>query len=225
MGGLSLARDPRDLADWRQARTGVALVDAGLREMWLSGRMHNRVRMVVASWLTKHLLIDWRAGLAHFADCLTDWDPAANAMNWQWVAGCGPDASPFFRIFNPEKQARQFDPEGRYRARWLEGYGLPAPDGPEARAYREAIPRAWLERDPRDPATAAVAGWQGQETGQGAAALAGHLAQGRARAGRLRGFPRAALAGPRPPVIRPTVFETTSFRERLRADERHQNEP
>ena len=173
---------PRDLADWRQARTGVALVDAGLREMWLSGRMHNRVRMVVASWLTKHLLIDWRAGLAHFADCLTDWDPAANAMNWQWVAGCGPDASPFFRIFNPEKQARQFDPEGRYRARWLEGYGWPAPDGPEARAYREAIPRAWLERDPRDPATAAVAGWQGQETGQGAAALAGHLAQGRARA-------------------------------------------
>lgn len=129
------------LAPWRQARTGVALVDAGLREMRVTGRMHNRVRMVVASWLTKHLLIDWRAGLGHFADSLTDWDPAANAMNWQWVAGCGPDASPFFRIFNPERQAAQFDPKGEYRRRWLLGHD--GSDGEEARAYFDAIPARW----------------------------------------------------------------------------------
>jgi deoxyribodipyrimidine photo-lyase len=100
------------LTAWQRGTTGVALVDAGLREMRVTGRMHNRVRMVVASWLTKHLLTDWRLGLQHFEDSLTDWDPAANAMNWQWVAGCGPDASPFFRIFNPEKQAAQYDPQG-----------------------------------------------------------------------------------------------------------------
>lgn len=129
------------LQGWQRAETGVALVDAGLREMWLTGRMHNRVRMVAASWLTKNLLIDWRAGLAHFADCLTDWDPAANAMNWQWVAGCGPDAAPFFRIFNPERQAEQFDPAGNYRRRWLAGFdGAP---GAEASVWAEAIPRAW----------------------------------------------------------------------------------
>ena len=112
--------DSDQAADWRRARTGIALVDAGLREMRATGRMHNRVRMVVASWLTKHLLTDWRLGLAHFQDSLTDWDPAANAMNWQWVAGCGPDAAPFFRIFNPQTQAERHDPAGRYRRRWLE---------------------------------------------------------------------------------------------------------
>lgn len=129
------------LQDWHRAETGVALVDAGLREMWLTGRMHNRVRMVVASWLTKHQLVDWRAGLAHFADCLTDWDPASNAMNWQWVAGCGPDAAPYFRIFNPERQAEQFDPDGKYRRRWLAGFdGFP---DSEASAWAESIPRAW----------------------------------------------------------------------------------
>ena len=129
------------LQGWRRAQTGVAMVDAGLREMWLTGRMHNRVRMIVASWLTKHLLTDWRAGLAHFADCLTDWDPASNAMNWQWVAGCGPDAAPYFRIFNPERQAERYDPQGTYRRRWLAGFdGVP---GPEAEAWAVSIPRAW----------------------------------------------------------------------------------
>ena len=119
----------------------MALVDAGLREMRVTGRMHNRVRMVVASWLTKHLLTDWRLGLAHFADSLTDWDPASNAMNWQWVAGCGPDAAPYFRIFNPEKQAEQHDPEGRYRRRWLAGWmGTPSA---EAQAYLESAASAW----------------------------------------------------------------------------------
>ena len=120
---------------WARAETGIALVDAGLREMRVTGRMHNRVRMVVASWLTKHLLTDWRIGLHHFADSLTDWDPAANAMNWQWVAGCGPDASPFFRIFNPEKQAASFDPDSRYRDHWLQGEG--------ARAYVSTLPASW----------------------------------------------------------------------------------
>ncbi len=130
-----------DLQAWQQARTGVPLVDAGLREMWVTGRMHNRVRMVVASWLTKHLLTDWRLGLAHFADCLTDWDPASNAMNWQWVAGCGPDASPFFRIFNPVKQAAQYDAAARYRQRWLAGYQ--GGTAPEADAYVQAVPLSW----------------------------------------------------------------------------------
>lgn len=123
------------LTQWCRAETGVGLVDAGLREMRVTGRMHNRVRMVVASWLTKHLLSDWRLGLEHFADSLTDWDPAANAMNWQWVAGCGPDASPFFRIFNPETQAKQYDPKGAYRDYWLRGEG--------AAAYLASLPSDW----------------------------------------------------------------------------------
>jgi deoxyribodipyrimidine photo-lyase len=130
-----------DSRKWCRGETGMALVDAGLREMRVTGRMHNRVRMVVASWLTKHLLTDWRLGLSHFADSLTDWDPASNAMNWQWVAGCGPDAAPYFRIFNPEKQAEQHDPEGRYRSRWLAGWmGTPSA---EAQAYLESAPSAW----------------------------------------------------------------------------------
>ena len=135
-------KDGPQLTAWRRAQTGVALVDAGLREMWVTGRMHNRVRMVAASWLTKHLKTDWRAGLAHFADCLTDWDPAANAMNWQWVAGCGPDAAPYFRIFNPERQAEQYDPEGRYRRRWLAGFQGEC--AAEARAWVESAPPSWL---------------------------------------------------------------------------------
>lgn len=135
------AAEGAGLERWRRAATGVALVDAGLREMWLTGRMHNRVRMVVASWLTKNELIDWRAGMAHFDDCLTDWDPASNAMNWQWVAGCGPDAAPYFRIFNPERQAETFDPEGRYRRRWLAGFGGATSE--TAAAWEGAIPSAW----------------------------------------------------------------------------------
>jgi len=103
--------------------------------MFVTGRMHNRVRMVVASYLTKHLLTDWRVGLRWFAECLTDWDPAANAFNWQWAAGSGADAAPYFRIFNPRLQADRFDPEGAYRRHWLAGKG--------AAAFAEAIPRAW----------------------------------------------------------------------------------
>ena len=109
--------------------------------MFVTGRMHNRARMIVASYLTKHLLTDWRVGLAWFQDCLTDWDPASNAMGWQWVAGSGPDAAPYFRIFNPATQAEKFDPDGAYRARWIaEGQAGP----PEtALDYFRAAPRGW----------------------------------------------------------------------------------
>ncbi|NHX27525.1 deoxyribodipyrimidine photo-lyase, partial [Escherichia coli] len=121
---------------WKQGRTGVAVVDAAMRQMYVTGTMHNRARMIVASYLTKHLLTDWRVGMRWFADCLIDWDPAANAMGWQWVAGCGPDAAPYFRIFNPDTQAAKFDPDGAYRDHWLG-------QGTAARSYYDAIPRAW----------------------------------------------------------------------------------
>lgn len=134
------------LEAWQQARTGIPAVDAGLREMRVTGRMHNRVRMVAASYLTKHLMIDWRQGLAHFADSLTDWDPAANAMNWQWVAGSGPDASPFFRIFNPVTQAHKFDPDQTYLKRWLLGYQ--GSTAAEARAYFLTLPPHWQVPQP-----------------------------------------------------------------------------
>ncbi|MDB6177196.1 deoxyribodipyrimidine photo-lyase [Paracoccus sp. Z330] len=122
---------------WRQGRTGIAIVDAGMRELFTTGRMHNRVRMIAASYLTKHLLTDWRVGLTWFKQTLTDWDPASNAMNWQWVAGCGPDASPYFRIFNPVTQAEKFDREARYRDHWLKS------DSMAAQAFRDAAPRSW----------------------------------------------------------------------------------
>ncbi|KAA0972359.1 deoxyribodipyrimidine photo-lyase [Aureimonas fodinaquatilis] len=133
--------DNAEAEAWRQGQTGISLVDAGLREMRVTGRMHNRVRMVVGSWLTKNILTDWRLGQDFFADSLTDWDPASNAMNWQWVAGCGPDASPYFRIFNPVKQADTFDPKGHYRARWLAGWN--GKTTPEAAAYFDALPGSW----------------------------------------------------------------------------------
>jgi len=105
--------------------------------------------MIVASYLTKHLLTHWKIGLEWFADCLTDWDPASNAMGWQWVAGSGPDAAPYFRIFNPATQAEKFDPEGRYRARWLaEGRRNPTP---EALSYFKAVPLSWRLDPDRPP--------------------------------------------------------------------------
>ena len=126
---------------WMQGRTGIPLVDAGMRQMYVTGRMHNRVRMVAASYLTKHLLAHWRIGLDWFADCLTDWDPASNAMGWQWVAGSGPDAAPFFRIFNPVSQGEKFDPRGLYRRRWI-AEGQRNPPAP-ALDWFAAIPRRW----------------------------------------------------------------------------------
>ncbi|WP_114965363.1 cryptochrome/photolyase family protein [Alkalilacustris brevis] len=126
---------------WRQGRTGVPLVDAAMREMYVTGTMHNRARMIAASYLSKHLLTDWRVGQAWFAECLVDWDAASNAMGWQWVAGCGPDAAPYFRIFNPETQAAKFDPEGRYIARFVAE--LSDAPGREALDFFEAAPRSW----------------------------------------------------------------------------------
>lgn len=110
--------DEDALRAWQRGRTGVPLVDAGMRELWHTGHMHNRVRMVVASFLVKNLLIDWRLGEQWFWDTLVDADAASNPFNWQWVAGSGADAAPYFRVFNPQLQATKFDPGGEYVARW-----------------------------------------------------------------------------------------------------------
>jgi len=109
----------RELRAWQQGKTGYPIVDAGMRELWQTGYMHNRVRMVAASFLCKHLLVDWRAGQRWFWDTLVDADLANNACGWQWVAGSGADASPYFRIFNPTIQGQKFDKEGTYIRRWL----------------------------------------------------------------------------------------------------------
>ncbi|WP_454170612.1 cryptochrome/photolyase family protein [Microbacterium paulum] len=109
---------PTMLRAWQHGETGIPLVDAGMRELWTTGFMHNRVRMVVASFLVKNLLIDWRHGEEWFWDTLVDADAASNPFNWQWVAGSGADAAPYFRIFNPELQAKKFDPDGHYVREW-----------------------------------------------------------------------------------------------------------
>ena len=111
--------DKQTLHAWQRGETGIALVDAGMRQLWETGWMHNRVRMVAASFLTKNLGIHWREGARWFEDTLVDADRASNTLGWQWVAGCGTDAAPYYRIFNPDTQARRFDPEGYYIARWL----------------------------------------------------------------------------------------------------------
>jgi deoxyribodipyrimidine photo-lyase len=111
--------DAGALKAWQRGRTGYPWIDAGMRQLWDTGWMHNRVRMGVASFFTKHLLLDWRAGEAWFWDTLVDADPAQNIANWQWVAGSGADAAPYFRIFNPITQGDKFDPQGDYRRRWL----------------------------------------------------------------------------------------------------------
>jgi deoxyribodipyrimidine photo-lyase len=107
------------LQAWQRGRTGYPLVDAGLRELWTTGWMHNRVRMVVASFLVKHLLQPWQQGAAWFWDTLVDADLANNTLGWQWTAGCGADAAPFFRIFNPTQQAEKFDPDAAYIRQWI----------------------------------------------------------------------------------------------------------
>jgi deoxyribodipyrimidine photo-lyase len=143
--------------------TGEPFVDAAMREMYVTGTMHNRARMIAGSYLTKHLLTHWRIGLDWFADCLTDWDPAANAMGWQWVAGSGPDAAPYFRVFNPAGQAEKFDAKGDYRRRFVAE--LSRNPGEEALAFFEAVPRSW-QLDAKSPYPAPVV----------------DLAEGRARA-------------------------------------------
>jgi deoxyribodipyrimidine photo-lyase len=119
--------DPGAVRAWQRGRTGYPVVDAGIRQLWVTGWMHNRVRMIVASFLAKHLLVDWRVGEAWFWDTLVDADPANNAFSWQWVAGTGPDSAPFHRIFNPVAQGKRFDPQGDYvRAHVPELSRLPA---------------------------------------------------------------------------------------------------
>ena len=133
---------------WRRGMTGEPFVDAAMRQMYVTGTMHNRARMIVASYLTKHLMTDWRVGAAWFDDCLTDWDPASNAMGWQWAAGSGPDAAPYFRIFNPATQAETFDPQDTYRQRWIAERSRHP--GAEALSYFDAVPRSW-QLDPNKP--------------------------------------------------------------------------
>jgi deoxyribodipyrimidine photo-lyase len=107
------------LVRWQRGHTGIPLVDAGMRELWHTGWMHNRVRMIVASFLTKNLRLHWHHGASWFWDTLVDADLASNTLGWQWVAGCGADAAPYFRVFNPVTQSKKFDPDGAYLRRWL----------------------------------------------------------------------------------------------------------
>jgi deoxyribodipyrimidine photo-lyase len=111
-----------DFKKWCEGKTGYPMVDAGMRELNATGFMHNRVRMLTASFLTKHLLLDWRLGEAYFAEKLLDYDLASNSGGWQWAAGCGTDAAPYFRIFNPESQMKKFDKDLRYIRKWVPEY-------------------------------------------------------------------------------------------------------
>ena len=137
--------DAAQLMRWQQGRTGIPLVDAGMRELWHTGWMHNRVRMIVASFLTKNLRQHWLHGARWFWDTLVDADLANNTLGWQWVAGCGADAAPYFRVFNPITQSVKFDPDGAYLKRWL----------PElAQAPRELLQQPW-----QDPSLLARSGY------------------------------------------------------------------
>jgi deoxyribodipyrimidine photo-lyase len=131
--------DPEALVAWQKGRTGYPLVDAGMRQLWATGWMHNRVRMVVASFLVKHLLLPWWKGAAWFLDTLVDADLANNTFGWQWAAGCGADAAPWFRIFHPVLQGVKFDPQGDYVRKWL----------PEL----SELPGRWIHRPWEAPTT------------------------------------------------------------------------
>ena len=120
---IAWENDPELFQKWCEGNTGYPLVDAGMRDLNSTGFMHNRVRMVTASFLTKHLLIDWRWGEAYFARKLLDYDLASNNGGWQWAAGSGCDAAPYFRVFNPTLQAEKFDPENKYIKKWVPEFG------------------------------------------------------------------------------------------------------
>ena len=130
---------PKLLRAWQQGMTGIPLVDAGMRELWATGWMHNRVRMVVASFLVKNLLIAWQDGARWFWDTLVDADLANNTLNWQWSAGCGADAAPYFRIFNPQTQAKRFDPKNDYIRKWIPRDGYPRPIGDLTKTRETAL--------------------------------------------------------------------------------------
>lgn len=123
--GIQWRNDPKEFETWCNGATGYPIVDAGMRELNETGYLHNRVRMVVASFLCKHLLIDWRWGEAYFAEKLLDFELASNVGNWQWAAGTGCDAAPYFRVFNPSEQQKKFDPEFRYIKKWVPEFGTP----------------------------------------------------------------------------------------------------
>lgn len=139
----------KDFKIWCDGKTGYPMVDAGMRQLNETGRMHNRVRMVVASFLCKHLLIDWRLGEAYFAEKLLDYEQSSNIGNWQWAAGSGVDAAPYFRIFNPSEQQKKFDKDFKYIKKWIPEFGTddypePMVDHKEARerclkVYKEAL--------------------------------------------------------------------------------------
>ena len=126
------------LAAWQKGRTGYPVVDAGMRELWATGWMHNRVRMIAASFLVKDLLISWTEGARWFWDTLVDADLAQNTLGWQWTAGCGADAAPYFRIFNPVSQGEKFDPQGQYVRAWC----------PEL----ARLPNEWIHEPSKAPA-------------------------------------------------------------------------
>ena len=115
------------LERWKQGRTGFPIVDAGMRQLRATGWMHNRVRMIVASFLVKDLHLEWQHGARHFMEWLVDGDLASNQHGWQWTAGCGTDASPYFRVFNPVSQGRKFDPDGAYVRQWVPDPSSPTP--------------------------------------------------------------------------------------------------
>ena len=139
---LKWRNNDADFKRWCEGTTGFPVVDAGMRELRTTGFMHNRARMITASFLCKHLLIDWRRGERYFAKHLLDFDLAANVGNWQWVAGTGCDAAPYFRVFNPTLQAKKFDPEGEYVRRWVPELGTseyPEPMVDHEMARRRAL--------------------------------------------------------------------------------------
>lgn len=171
-------RDPHLLRAWQLGRTGYPLVDAGMRQLWRTGWMHNRVRMVAASVLVKHLLLPWQDGAAWFWDTLVDADLASNSASWQWVAGCGTDAAPYFRVFNPVLQGERFDPQGSYVRRFV--------------AELARLPDRWIHRPSEAPE--AVLKAAGLRLGHDYPSPIIDPAQGRARA--LAAF--AALRDARP---------------------------
>jgi deoxyribodipyrimidine photo-lyase len=136
-------RDDRESFErWRAGQTGYPVVDAGMRQLAQTGYMHNRARMIAGSFLAKHLLLNWRWGEAWLARKLLDFDLASNNGNWQWVAGCGCDAAPYFRVFNPALQAKKFDPQGKYAQKWVPEAGTasyPAPMVEHAAARARAL--------------------------------------------------------------------------------------
>ena len=146
--GIEWRNNPADFKRWCEGKTGYPLVDAGMRELNETGYMHNRVRMVTASFLCKHLLIDWKLGEAYFAEKLLDYELSSNNGNWQWAAGTGCDAAPYFRVFNPTLQLKKFDKDVAYTRKWIPefdfGYSEPMVDHAFARerclrVYKEGL--------------------------------------------------------------------------------------